>query len=1668
MWKVDLDAFRDNLSFASIDLGSVSFIGHDAFNGWENATGDLVIPGTMKFMDLRAFYGYASDNENYPSLTIYGGSGLDGKGIGPNIFLASHFKNLTIGGKVEEVAADAFNNEHPVDEVAYDNFTGTLKLESSVNRVLSKAFYNDSSFTSLDLGNVKSIGGEAFSGWENASGDLLIPESVGTIGSYAFDGYASAKSDSSDYPSLTVKGGSFSNAAVTKLGALIFTNSHFRDVTIGGNIDEIDNKAFENSPLSGKNPYNEFRGNLIITDKVSKVGVNAFKNCAGFDGTLDLPDGGYFRTIDNSAFSGCFKFKGGLTIPDGTEVIGSQAFEDCLGFNGTLRLPDALPERNGLTAIGDEAFRNCYGLKGDLTVPATVREIGNSTFEGCTGFNGSIDLGSSIQKIGIKAFKNCTGFKGDLIVPETVTAMGVRAFDSFAAAENDPEKYPALTVNAGDSGNGLNLGALIFTGGHFKNVYVGGKIENIGEYAFSNNPIKETADSEETRPYDNFTGSLTIGSNVKTIGNQAFKNCRELTGTLGFSENQLLTLIVNEAFEGCTGFTGSLNVPDSVQTIGIKTFKDCTGFNGSIKLSTALNKIGAEAFRNCIRIKGGLTIPETVTGGIGAYAFENFASAVSDTDAGKLTIGSGSTGAGKTLGAFIFNGSKFNNMTVGGLVETVSEAAFKHDMTALPATDTDSESDDEDSQTARTVVADYSKIRGTLHVGSSVKIIGNSAFREMSIEGLAGMESVQHIGRYAFWNCDKITSDVTFENNKSLTTIEREAFFGTSGIGSLSIPSTVTFMGPYAFDNSGSGRGSLTIFGASRIEDGKRYLGNNKYSGKPDSGGTLFNHARYRNVVIGGNVDVIDQYFMKSEMNMTTGSYNTNIDHHGITGDLTITGNVSVIEGEAFNDAGFDGELKFNAPNLVTIGYSAFENLPNMHGDLTIPGTVHNIDRRAFKKFAMNAKDGELGTLRIKGYSESNGNQHIIGYRLFSFAHFKSVEIGGEGSTVNTIGNFAFYNSGLQAENVLEDSQTVYEEFKNGYGYTADEIKVYRHLKYDERNEGVKVNNDNSNYSRFTPSVKILDGIETIGTRAFGSNYGIREISFESSTLKNIGKDAFNRCTNAGGGLTIPKSVEYIGRCAFKFYGSDRNDPGSLTILGCSEVKGGVRYIGHPDAADSDPIFPSAKFKNVVIGGSTEEASVNAIAKNFMNNQLKTLDSYKDDSGTYDYSKISGSLTIGPSIKQVGDTAFLCMDSFNGALNLKNGLEKIGESAFNACPWFKGDLLIPQTVNSIGTEAFKHFGQGNVSNGGNTGSLTILGYSSVSGGLKTIDNNIFNHGHYTNVIIGGNVESIADNFMNNQYTDNFGYGNVRRFDYVSGSLTIGSSVRKIGKTAFLSCDKLNGALTLNEGLESIGENAFNACSNFHGDLLIPSTVSSIGTQAFKHFGQGGEYFSDDNQGSLTVLGYSSTKDGLRTIDKDIFNHAHFTNVTIGGELNGHKATVQYIADDFMENNSLENFNGNNVHKYSNVRGNLTIGAGIKKIGSQAFWNCNGFTGVLRIADTVEHIGQSAFSGLYELYSDDSITAADRKLEIPSSVNYIGPYAFKALGAAMDQNTKGQEISKYPAVVVHGSSGPNGVLGDNKAIFSMARINNLIIGGSVVTIADDFMNNERHSTEATRY
>jgi len=123
-------------------------------------------------------------------------------------------------------------------------------------------------------------------------------------------------------------------------------------------------------------------------------------------------------------------------------------------------------------------------------------------------------------------------------------------------------------------------------------------------------------------------GSIIIPDGVTEIKEDAFQNCRDLTGTLVFPQSlQKIKdnpLNNNGAFKGCTGLTGlDFSACTELTEIGSYAFEGCTGFTGSLDLSvyTKLTKIGSYAFRGCSGFSGALKLPANITE-IGHYAFD--------------------------------------------------------------------------------------------------------------------------------------------------------------------------------------------------------------------------------------------------------------------------------------------------------------------------------------------------------------------------------------------------------------------------------------------------------------------------------------------------------------------------------------------------------------------------------------------------------------------------------------------------------------------------------------------------------------------------------------------------------------------------------------------------------------------------------------------------------------------------------------------------------------------------------------------------------------------------------------------------------------------------------------------------------------------------------------
>ena len=253
-----------------------------------------------------------------------------------------------------------------------------------------------------------------------------------------------------------------------------------------------------------------------------------------------------------------------------------------------------------ITQIGRNTFP--WTACSTIRFGKNVRSIGARAFYGCRNLNGDLTLPDSVQIVGDSAFAGCTGLTGTLTLGNGLQTIGFNAFYDcpFSGDLVIPDSVTMIGIQA------------FYCRPYFLpetqgTLTLGKNLRTIGESAFC-----------ESR----YTGSLTIPDSVVEIGERAFYQCENLNGTLTLGRS--LRTIGKEAFYWCA-FTGSLTIPEGVAEIADGAFSSLYQFNrdgmfnGTLTLPSTLKTIGAEAFAYT-DFSGELLIPDGVTS-IGANAF---------------------------------------------------------------------------------------------------------------------------------------------------------------------------------------------------------------------------------------------------------------------------------------------------------------------------------------------------------------------------------------------------------------------------------------------------------------------------------------------------------------------------------------------------------------------------------------------------------------------------------------------------------------------------------------------------------------------------------------------------------------------------------------------------------------------------------------------------------------------------------------------------------------------------------------------------------------------------------------------------------------------------------------------------------------------------------------
>lgn len=106
-----------------------------------------------------------------------------------------------------------------------------------------------------------------------------------------------------------------------------------------------------------------------------------------------------------------------IIVPEGVNALGTSVFRDCDHLTSVI-----LPE--GLSEIGTYAFYNCRQLS-SISLPGSLKKIGVCAFYGCTNL-AQIALPDKVREIGARAFAR-TGLAG-IAIPDSVRLMGERVF----------------------------------------------------------------------------------------------------------------------------------------------------------------------------------------------------------------------------------------------------------------------------------------------------------------------------------------------------------------------------------------------------------------------------------------------------------------------------------------------------------------------------------------------------------------------------------------------------------------------------------------------------------------------------------------------------------------------------------------------------------------------------------------------------------------------------------------------------------------------------------------------------------------------------------------------------------------------------------------------------------------------------------------------------------------------------------------------------------------------------------------------------------------------------------------------------------------------------------------------------------------------------------------
>ena len=1532
---------------------------------------------------------------------------------------------------------------------------------------------------------ISHIGDNAFEGCSSITGSLTLPESLTSIGHYAFCGNG-------------FTGGLTLPEGLKSIGVGAFMGwSSLTSVTIPRSVTSINSSAFsfcENMEnifvAEGNTGYTSVNGVLFNKNITTLVTYPTGKKGT----TYQIPEG--VTEISVYSFGGCNNLTG-VTIPEGVTVIGGVAFLNCSNLT-SVTIPESVTE------IGMGAFNSCLSLT-SITIPEGVTYIDEFTFNECHSLT-SVVIPRSVTRIALSAFAGCDGLKDVYYAGSQSQWNGIEISDGNDSLLNaDIHFDPTGSTGSGTFGDNLTWsvdaeGTLTISGtGAIPDFEcVMGETPNYS-YCGANTPW-----------HSYLIRKVIVDEGITAVGSNALAYLEKMESiSLPASLRKLGTAALLNDFG-----LKQIVLPENLETLGESALFQCMGLS-SLHIPAGVKSIGEYAIDGC-RLDS-ITVDEANT----AFCAEDGVLYTKDkkellaitSNRTELTIPDSVTRVDSPL---FFDGQNIVSVTIGAQCDWGMNLSLCNSLEQITVVDSNPYLCAKDNVL-------FSKDGTEL-------IVYPSARPGTSYTVPAGTKK---IGAQAFGDCQNLTSIVLPDG---LTEIDFSGI-GCAYLAEITIPASVTTISQESVGfHNGTKLQNLVIRGAAGSaaesyakENGFTFVEIGATSGKcgenltwsVDAEGTLTISGTgamwdYTSVSEDGNWRTTAPWYVLSPVKLVLNEGISYIGCEafrgcGFAGSLTIPKSVTRLGREAFRDCqnltnvvipasltsikygafyGCTGLTSVTIPEGVTaIEVFAFRNCSRLTGvvipegvtcipdfafdgcasltSITIPESVTSVSHGAFEGCSSLKDVYYLGTqaqweeITVYGSNEPllDAELHVnsAGYVVFGSC--------GENLTwgIDADGTLTISGTGDMQDYDVVSENDAWHTTAPWYAYSPKKLVLEEGITHVGKSAFVGCG--------FTGELTIPKGVTDIGYRAFGYCSGFTGSVTLPEGLTQIGSSAFAFCSGLTG-VTLPQSMTEIGWSAFVGCSSlvDTVIPEGVTAIegsafsGCSSLTSvtlpqSVTRIGISAFAECSSLVSAAipegvriiedyafcgcsSLTSVTIPGSVTDIYDSVFVG------CSSLENIFVDAGNADYASADGVLF------SKDHTTLLAYPAGReaAAYRVPDGVTIIGESAFAECKNLTS-VVIPEGVTSIGSPDFDdcdvpHNGPWPVFSGcSSLTSVTIpRSVASISdfafddcSGLKDVYY-AGNQAQWNKIKIGDGNEPLLGAKLH-LIT---GYGicgeNLTWILTEDGVLTISGTGEMTDYPNFADVpwnayrEKIL-SVVMEPGVTSVGRYAFFQCINMTS-VEMPEGVTSIGNNAFSACRNLTSVVIPE---SVTNIGFAAfmacngltsitIPAGVASISSTSFGACFILENIFVDEGN----TVYASADGILFNKDQTT-----LITYPAGKKNTTyiIPEGVTNIASCAVYNCGYLTSVT-IPRSVASIGDNAFDFCYNL-RDISV---DEGNEAYASVDGV---LFNKERTVLVTYPAGKENTAYTI--------PDGVTNVGRSAFWDCMLTSIVIPESVTKI-----------------